>query len=171
MGGLIGQWRCDALDNDGEGARLLDGAGVGNHGFVMRLIAHSLEAAGRVHGLGHQPDMGHDRNAAAREILNGGRHLGAALKLDRVAAGLLDHPAGIAEGNLGAFLERAEGHVDHDEGLVGTANHRLAMHDHVLECDAQRVGHPMDHHAQTVSYQKQVTDLIADMGHMGGVGG
>ncbi len=88
-----------------------------------------------------------------------------------MAAGLLDHAAGVAEGDLGAFLERAEGHVDHDQRLVGAAHHRLAMHDHVLERHAQRVGHAVDHHAQTVSYQKQVTDLIADMGHMGGVGG
>ena len=115
--------------------------------------------------------MRHDRDPAPGQVADSGGHLDPALQLDRVAAGFLDDARGIAEGDLGGLLERAERHVHHHQRRGRAPHGRLPVHDHVLQRHAQRVGHAVDHHPETVADQQQIADLVADRGHMGGVGG
>src|SRR5262245_23934037 len=78
-----------ALDDEREGARLGDGLGVSNDLVGLNLVAAAGSiAAQAVHGLRHQADMAHDRDAAAGEKSDGLGHLPPALDLDRRAAGL-----------------------------------------------------------------------------------
>ena len=120
---IVGQATClrrfrgdllhHAFEHQGEAARLGHRLGVGQHLFGLRIVAAAgAVAAERIDRLRGQPDMADHRNAALRQEGDGRRHRLAALELHRRGAGLLQHPRGVAERLLGAFLIGAERHVD-----------------------------------------------------------
>ena len=110
--------------------------------------------------------MGHDRNAAVGQKPDGFAHPFATLEFHSTAAGFLHHHGGVAKGDVGAFFIAAKRHIDHDQRLLRAAHHRLAMHDHQVERHRHRAGHAVHHHAQTVTDQNEIGDLVNNGGGM-----
>ena len=115
--------------------------------------------------------MAHHRDAAVGEIADGLRHMRAALDLDGAAAGLLQHPRRVAEGDRRAFLIGAERHVHDHERAGGTAHHGLRMHDHELERHRDGGLVAMHHHAEGVADEQHVDIGVDDAGGMRVIGG
>ncbi len=169
---LGGQRLGHAFEDDRKSARIGNGLGVGLDGGPFGLgTALRLEAAEDLDHLRGEPDMAHHRDAALAEIVDGLGDAFAAFHLDRGAAGLLDDARGVAERNLRALLVGAERHVDDDERMPGAAHHRLAVGDHHVERDAQRVVHAVHHHAQAVADQHQIDMIVEKTRGVGVVAG
>ncbi len=170
-GDLARQGLDRALDDRGEGPCLGDGMSVFDDsvGFLV-LAPERAESARGVDRLWQQADVRQDRNAALGQELNGLGHLAAAFELDAGAADLLHDARRVAEGQLLAFLVRAERHVDDDAGLVGAAHDGLAVGDHHVEGDAERAVHAIEDHAERVAHQQKVAVLIEKLRRQCGIG-
>src|SRR5262249_59913373 len=108
----------------GKGPRLRDRPGIVLDWPPVRLAATlRTERADRVDRLRREPDMAHDRNAALDQKGDRLGHAAPALKLDRSAAGLLQHPCRRHESLLLGGFVGAERHVDNDESLLRSAHH------------------------------------------------
>ncbi len=83
--------------------------------------------------MAHHGDAGADDRAGTAH-----RCLSAALELDDVAAGLLDHPHRGRDRLLVGDLVGAERQVADQQGRVQAAPHGAGEHQHVLEDDGRR---------------------------------
>ncbi|OWK20579.1 hypothetical protein AJ88_28620 [Mesorhizobium amorphae CCBAU 01583] len=93
----------------------------------------------------------------------------AALELDGRTAGFGHDARGIAESLLGAFLVRAEGHVDDHQRLLQAASHGLTVHDHHLQRHAECRGQAVENHADAVADQHDIAMGIDQPGNRGGI--
>ena len=84
------------------------------------------------------------------------RHLGAALELHRVAAGLGHEAAGVADRRLDAGLVAHVRHVAHDPRVGGAPAHRRRVADHVVHRHRQRAVVAEHRHAQAVADEDHV---------------
>jgi hypothetical protein len=100
--------------------------------------------------------MGHHRNAALTEIMDGLRHASAAFQLDGAALGLLHHLRRVVKSLARALLIGAERHVDDHQRPLRAAHHRPPMRDHQLERHRQSRFEAMHHHAERVADQQEV---------------
>ena len=103
------------LHDDREGAGLLDRVGVVEDAVGGVAAALHAVAAEAVLALRGEADVGHHRDAAAGAAARSGGHLGAALELDGVGAGLLHEADGGEVALLGRGLVGAERQVADDE--------------------------------------------------------
>jgi hypothetical protein len=160
------------FQHHGKGARLGHRFGVGLDGGPFGLgTALRLEAAVNLHPLGRHADMAHHRDAPVGQVGDGLGHAHAAFQLDRLAAGFVHHPGGIAERHLRALLIGAERHVDHHQGPLGAAHHRLAVQDHHVERDGERIFQAVDDVAQAVADQHQIDMVVEQTGGVSVVAG
>ena len=114
--------------------------------------------------------MGHHRNAALGEEVDGLGHAASAFELDRAALRFLDDLRRIVKGLRGALFIGAEGHVDHDERAFGAPHHRASMHDHQVERHRQCRFESVHDHAERVADQQEVDILVGNRRGMGVVG-
>src|SRR5665213_1573207 len=83
------------LEDDAEGARLLQVCGIGQDASRLRLsLALDLEAAHLVHKLRRQPQVPHDRDSELGQAPGDVDDVAAPLQLDRVHATLLQEAPG-----------------------------------------------------------------------------
>jgi hypothetical protein len=136
-------------------------------GSAIASSTTAKEAAEHVDRLRRQADMGHHRNAALAQIMNGLGHAGAAFQLDGAALGLLDHLGGVVEGLRRALLIGAEWHVDDHQRPLRPAHDRPPMHDHQLERHRQCGLEAMHHHAERIADQQEIDMGVGNSCRMG----
>ena len=124
--------------------------------------ALGLEAAQHIDGLRREADVGHHRDAPLHQEADGLGHAAAAFQFHGAAARLLHDVRGIAEGDGRAFLIGSERHVDYDEGALGAAHHRAAVHDHQLERHRHGALVAVHDHAQAVAHQQEIHERIGN---------
>ncbi|CCV05789.1 hypothetical protein MESS2_1670018 [Mesorhizobium metallidurans STM 2683] len=108
--------------------------------------------------------MGHDRHAARGEEADRLGHGLAPLELHRCTTGLRHQARSVAEGLLGAFFIGTEWQVYDHQCSHQTAAHRLAVHDHHVESDAQRRREAVQDHADAVANENDVAVSINQSG-------
>ena len=113
-----------------------------------------LEAAQAVDRLRGEPEVGHHRHLGVGE----GRHqLGAvAFDLHPLRPRLLDEADGVGHRVVGAEVERAIGHVRHQQGALDAPAGRFGVVDHLVHGDRQRVRMAQHDHGERVAHQDDV---------------
>ena len=98
--------------------------------------------------------MGHHRHLGGGQ---GGDQLGPrALDLDRLRARLLDEADGVADRLLGPEVERAVGHVGHQQGALDAAADGPGVVEHLVHGHRQGVGVAEHDHGEGVAHQDDV---------------
>ena len=100
--------------------------------------------------LWREPDVTHDRNTRSYQGEHAGDCGAGALDLHRVGAGLLQEVHAVSHRFLVGDLERAEGHVGHDERSSSPARDRAREHDHL-------------------SHRRRHRRLVSEHGHRRGI--
>ena len=131
---LLGQRLDNRFQHHGEGPGIRNRFRILFNGrpLVPRAPLR-FEAAEHIDELRREPDMGHDRNAALREEMDGVGHALAAFNFDGAAFRFLHHPRRIVKGLGVAFLIGAKRHVNHNQRPLGAPHHRAAMQDHEVK--------------------------------------
>ena len=164
---LLGDRARDRLEDEREAARLLQRERLlGDLRGRGRGAALRLPAAERGRGLRGEADVAHHRDAGADDRARAAdRGRAAALELDRVAAGLLDHPHRGGDRLLVADLVGAERQVADQQRRAQAAAHGAREHEHVVELD--RGGGVVAEHGRggRVADEHEV-----DAGRLGGAG-
>ena len=94
----LGQRGRQQLEHDGARPRLLERlASASSRSAAGCVAALHPVAAERVHRLGREPEVADHGNAPVHERAHRLRHRAAALELDAVRAGLLQHAARVAD--------------------------------------------------------------------------
>ena len=100
-----------------------------------------------------QAAMGHHRNARRNQARD---HFGlgdAAFQFHRLAAGLLEDPAGTFDRLVDAEVKAGKRHVHHHQGMAHRPAHHLGMVDHLVQRDRQGGGMALHDHRQAVAHQ------------------
>ena len=139
------------LQDDGERAGLLHGAGVGEQLLGARAAALHPVAAEGVLALRREADVRHHRDAGVVQQPDLRRDPHAALELDRLRAALLHQPDGGVERLLRAGLVAAERHVGDDQRPRRRAGDRLGEQQDVLDRHRHGAGVPEDDVARRVA--------------------
>jgi hypothetical protein len=164
---LVGDGAWDRLEHQREAAGILQRERLGGDprgssgGAPLRLPAS--QRGGRLRGqahVAHHRDAGaHDRPCAL------GRRLAAALQLDRLAAGLLDHPQCRADRLLVGDLVGAERQVADHQRRAQAAAYGAGEHEHVLQLDRRGCVVAEHGRGRGVAHQDEV-----HAGRLGGAG-
>ena len=164
---LLGEVERDALEDDREGARLLDRARIGDDALTLAGSAAATSTlhtvpAHAVDRLRRQADVGHDRDVDGSERGDGVRHGDAALELHRLGAAFLDQAAGVAQRILRAHLVGEERQVADEQRPLPRARHHAAVVDHLVERHRQGRVESLDDHAERVADQDDVDARMVD---------
>ena len=126
------------LQHDAEAADFLEQLRIGLEFIGLGLfLGPDGVGAKLVDALRRQAEVAHDGNAGREDAFDALADFGAAFELDGVGAALLHDADGALQRFQRIALVRAEGEVDHDEGLLGRPHHALCMVDHLVQRDRQ----------------------------------
>ena len=128
------------LDDDGKAPRSLQRPRLVEEPLrITWAPALDSRSSDRVHGLGNEPHMAHDRDSRPYQLPDRlARLLIPSLELHRLRARLLHDPSGAVEGPCGRGLIRHEGEVDDRERRRGAPPDGPRVRDHVVEGDGER---------------------------------
>src|SRR3990172_4753093 len=144
----------DRLEDEGKTTRRLKLEGVIHQplGCLCRLRL-SLEAAELMNGLWCQSEVAHDRDPRRDNRLDRLPPFATAFEFDRIHAGFLQEPPGVANRLEHGHLVRHERHVPDQHRRVRTACYCLAVVQHVLHGYRERGFIAQYNHTQGVTHQ------------------